>query len=219
MANPLTFMIQTQPTVFSYLSFPEKIHALVTSHGNFVTWWGGCLALFVCATLSFKGHKGAQSSLLGCLSGWLPFCFISINRKHVFNYYTIHMLPFLVSAIACSFSNFIKELDGNSESTWGNNPPAISEPTQIYPLEKEKEDADSRNLEADGLRKRKNLVGTKIAEELPLSPLKPKRNKIAEIVLVTFLVLNIVCFIIFFPVWTGIKISNLYFLGLKGISW
>ena len=104
-ANPLTWLLMTDPTVFLRASTPSGEDGcrysvcadVVTTLANPLLWWLSVAALGVAVWL-FAGKRNWQAGLLltGVAAGYLPWL-LYLDRT-VFQFYTLVFLPYLVLA-------------------------------------------------------------------------------------------------------------------------
>jgi len=103
-SNPIGWLLMVKPVAFAYTgklsgdgcanNCTQAIHAL----GTPLLWWGGCVALLICAWLWLAGRDWrAGLALAGVVGTWVPWLFFA--KRTIFSFYAIATLPFLIIAV------------------------------------------------------------------------------------------------------------------------
>ncbi len=106
-SSPWAWMVQGRPTSFYYQGQAQGLTGCgadscteaITSLGNPVVWWAGCVALLVllfCWALRRDWRAGAV--LAGVAAGWLPW--FTVGDRTIFQFYAVVFAPFVVLALA-----------------------------------------------------------------------------------------------------------------------
>lgn len=106
-SSPWAWMVQGRPTSFYYQGQAQGVTGCgsdscteaITSLGNPVVWWAGCVALLVllfCWLLRRDWRAGAV--LAGVAAGWLPW--FTVGDRTIFQFYAVVFAPFVVLALA-----------------------------------------------------------------------------------------------------------------------
>lgn len=113
-SSPWAWMVQGRPTSFYYQGQAQGVTGCgadscteaITSLGNPVVWWSGCLALLVvlfCWALKRDWRAGAV--LAGVAAGWLPW--FTVGDRTIFQFYAVVFAPFVVLAVVYCFGLMI----------------------------------------------------------------------------------------------------------------
>lgn len=106
-SSPWAWVVQGRPTSFYYQGQAQGLTGCgadscteaITSLGNPVVWWAGCVALLVllfCWALRRDWRAGAV--LAGVAAGWLPW--FTVGDRTIFQFYAVVFAPFVVLALA-----------------------------------------------------------------------------------------------------------------------
>ncbi len=106
-SSPWAWMVQGRPTSFYYQGQAQGLEGCgadscteaITSLGNPVVWWAGCVALLVllfCWALRRDWRAGAL--LAGVAAGWLPW--FTVGDRTIFQFYAVVFAPFVVLGLA-----------------------------------------------------------------------------------------------------------------------
>lgn len=103
MSQAWTWLFQLRPTSY-YFNTPEQCDVgvcseAITSVGNPLLWWGGCIALVIAAIvwIWWNDNRGG-AILVGIAAGWLPW--FSYADRTIFTFYAVVIAPFLAMLIA-----------------------------------------------------------------------------------------------------------------------
>ncbi|TNM59264.1 hypothetical protein FHN55_21690 [Streptomyces sp. NP160] len=113
-SSPWAWMVQGRPTSFYYQGQAQGVTGCgadscteaITSLGNPVVWWSGCVALLVvlfCWALRRDWRAGAV--LAGVAAGWLPW--FTVGDRTIFQFYAVVFAPFVVMAVVYCFGLMI----------------------------------------------------------------------------------------------------------------
>ncbi|PWJ55158.1 C-terminal four TMM region of protein-O-mannosyltransferase [Quadrisphaera granulorum] len=113
-SSPWAWMVQGRPTSFYYQGQAQGVTGCgadsctmaITSLGNPVIWWTGCVALLVllfCWALRRDWRAGAI--LAGVAAGWLPW--FTVGDRTIFQFYAVVFAPFVVMAVVYCFGLLI----------------------------------------------------------------------------------------------------------------
>ncbi|MGQ7297579.1 dolichyl-phosphate-mannose--protein mannosyltransferase [Quadrisphaera sp. KR29] len=109
-SSPWAWMVQGRPTSFYYQGQAqgltgcgaESCTEAITSLGNPVVWWAGCLALLVLLfSWALRRDWRAGALLAGVAAGWLPW--FTVGDRTIFQFYAVVFAPFVVMGLAYCF--------------------------------------------------------------------------------------------------------------------
>jgi len=116
------WMIQYRPTSY-YYEKPEPAQQMcgadhcsqaITSLGNPIIWWLGCLALVVALWWWLRRRDGiAMAALSGLVAGWFPW--FLFPERTIFTFYAIVMLPWVAMTITWVAARWLG-LDGDEDA-------------------------------------------------------------------------------------------------------